>query len=108
MAPRHFFCRVFHQDCMIAKGVNWLETEHKILGVQDGRKVRYRPEHTVGRLYRAEEAVSAHYRALVPCRCFNPLVGQTAKWCTGDGSRSPASTFSLLGGGDDAEAWSGL
>ncbi len=75
----HFFCYVFHQDYLIANGVDWLETEHKILEVQDRRRAKYPAEHNVGHLYRAEETVSAHYRALDPCNCFNPGVGQTSK-----------------------------
>ncbi|TBX99074.1 D-lactate dehydrogenase [Rhizobium laguerreae] len=75
----HFFCHVFHQDYLIAKGVDWRETEHKILEVQDRRKARYPAEHNVGHLYKAEEVVSEHYRALDPCNCFNPGVGQTSK-----------------------------
>lgn len=75
----HFFCHVFHQDYLIRKGVDWLETEHQILALLDKRNARYPAEHNVGHLYRADEVVAGHYRGLDPCNCFNPGIGQTSK-----------------------------
>ncbi|WP_139793245.1 D-lactate dehydrogenase [Ensifer aridi] len=80
----HFFCHVFHQDYIVKKGVDWLETEHKILELLDRRNARYPAEHNVGHLYKAEDAAVAHYRELDPCNCFNPGIGRTSKrlrWC---------------------------
>lgn len=80
----HFFCHVFHQDYVVRKGVDWLETEHKILELLDRRNARYPAEHNVGHLYKAEDALVAHYRELDPCNCFNPGIGRTSKrlrWC---------------------------
>lgn len=75
----HFFCHVFHQDYLIRPGVDWLETEHKILALLDARNARYPAEHNVGHLYRADEVLASHYRDLDPCNCFNPGIGQTSK-----------------------------
>lgn len=75
----HFFCHVFHQDYLLRPGVDWLETEHKILSLLDARNARYPAEHNVGQLYAADEGLASHYRNLDPCNCFNPGIGQTSK-----------------------------
>lgn len=38
----HFFCHVFHQVYLVRPGVDWLDTEHKILSLLDARNARLR------------------------------------------------------------------
>lgn len=75
----HFFCHVFHQDYVVAKGHDPLAIEHKMWALLDGRGAEYPAEHNVGHLYNAKPALAAHYRALDPCNCFNPGIGKTSK-----------------------------
>lgn len=75
----HFFCHVFHQDYILKAGIDWQKAEHGILAHQDRRNARYPAEHNFGHLYKAEEAVVAHFGELDPCNCFNPGIGQTSK-----------------------------
>jgi D-lactate dehydrogenase (quinone) len=75
----HFFCHVFHQDYIVAKGHDPLAIEHRMWGLLDARGAEYPAEHNVGHLYKAKPALSAHYRALDPCNCFNPGIGGTSK-----------------------------
>ncbi|GAN79951.1 D-lactate dehydrogenase [Acidocella aminolytica] len=75
----HFFCHVFHQDYVVAKGHDPLAIEHKMWALLDGRGAEYPAEHNVGHLYHAKPALAAHYRALDPCNCFNPGIGKTSK-----------------------------
>lgn len=75
----HFFCHVFHQDYIVAKGHDPLALEHKMWALLDARGAKYPAEHNVGHLYKAEPALEAHYRALDPCNCFNPGIGGTSK-----------------------------
>lgn len=77
----HFFCHVFHQDYIIAKGHDTAALEEDMLTLLDARGAEYPAEHNVGHLYRAKPALAAHYRALDPCNSFNPGIGQTSK-CT--------------------------
>jgi D-lactate dehydrogenase (quinone) len=75
----HFFCHVFHQDYIVAKGHDTLALEHKMWALLDARGAEYPAEHNVGHLYRAKPALAGHYRALDPCNNFNPGIGHTSK-----------------------------
>ena len=75
----HFFCHVFHQDYIVAKGHDPVALEHRLWALLDARGAEYPAEHNVGHLYQAKPALAAHYRALDPCNCFNPGIGQTSK-----------------------------
>lgn len=75
----HFFCQVFHQDYIVAKGHDKLAIEHRIWALLDARRAEYPAEHNVGHLYKAKPDLAAHYRALDPCNCFNPGIGGTSK-----------------------------
>lgn len=75
----HFFCHVFHQDYIVAKGHDPVALEHRLWKLLDARGAEYPAEHDVGHLYQAKPALAAHYRALDPCNCFNPGIGGTAK-----------------------------
>ncbi len=81
----HFFCHVFHQDYVVAKGHDPIEIEHKMWKLLDERGAEYPAEHNVGHLYYAKPALAAHYRELDPCNCFNPGIGKTSKlYCWGE------------------------
>lgn len=75
----HFFCHVFHQDYIVAKGHDTGALEHRMLELLDRRGAEYPAEHNVGHLYPAKPALKAFYKSLDPCNCFNPGVGQTSK-----------------------------
>lgn len=75
----HFFCHVFHQDYVVARGRDPVALEHRMLAVLDARRAAYPAEHNVGHLYRAGAAQSAHFRSLDPCNCMNPGVGSLPK-----------------------------
>jgi D-lactate dehydrogenase (quinone) len=75
----HFFCHVFHQDYIVAKGHDPQALEHKMLALLDARGAEYPAEHNVGHLYAAKPALAAHYRALDPCNAFNPGIGHTSR-----------------------------
>jgi D-lactate dehydrogenase len=75
----HFFCHVFHQDYIVAKGHDPAALEEDMWTLLDTRGAEYPAEHNVGHLYRAKPALAAHYRALDPCNAFNPGIGHTSK-----------------------------
>lgn len=75
----HFFCHVFHQDYIIAKGHDPAALEEDMWTLLDARGAEYPAEHNVGHLYRAKPALAAHYRVLDPCNAFNPGIGHTSK-----------------------------
>ena len=75
----HFFCHVFHQDYIVAKGHDPMALEHRMLELQNQRGARYPAEHNVGHLYEADTAQKAHFKALDPCNCFNPGIGHTSR-----------------------------
>lgn len=75
----HFFCHVFHQDYIVAKGADPVALEHEMLEILDRRGAEYPAEHNVGHLYKAKPALESHYRALDPGNSFNPGIGQTAR-----------------------------
>lgn len=81
----HFFCHVFHQDYIVAKGQDPLALEHRMWALLDQRGAEFPAEHNVGHLYQAKPALVAHYKAIDPCNCFNPGIGHTSKLaCWGD------------------------
>jgi D-lactate dehydrogenase len=75
----HFFCHVFHQDYIVAKGHDTHLLEQSMLKLLDKRGAEYPAEHNVGHLYDAKPALVGHYKALDPCNCFNPGIGHTSK-----------------------------
>jgi D-lactate dehydrogenase len=75
----HFFCHVFHQDYIVAKGHDPIALEHRMLELLDARGAEYPAEHNVGHLYAAKPALREFYAALDPCNVMNPGIGQTSK-----------------------------
>lgn len=75
----HFFCHVFHQDYVVAKGCDPVELEHRMLTLLDGRGAEYPAEHNVGHLYPAKPGLAEFYRSLDPCNSFNPGLGRTSR-----------------------------
>ena len=75
----HFFCHVFHQDYIVAKGNDCLAIEEQMWEFLDQRGAEYPAEHNVGHLYHAKPALVQHYRTLDPCNAFNPGIGRTTK-----------------------------
>jgi D-lactate dehydrogenase len=75
----HFFCHVFHQDYVVAKGHDTVALEHRMWELLDRRGAEYPAEHNVGHLYPAKPALKSIYRQLDPCNSFNPGIGQTSK-----------------------------
>jgi D-lactate dehydrogenase (quinone) len=75
----HFFCHVFHQDYIVAKGHDIMALERTMWRLLDARGAEYPAEHNVGHLYSAKPALAEHYRSLDPCNAFNPGIGRTSK-----------------------------
>ncbi|HVI98991.1 MAG TPA: D-lactate dehydrogenase [Sphingomonas sp.] len=75
----HFFCHVFHQDYLVAKGCDPVELEHRLLDLAEARGAEYPAEHNVGHLYAAKPALAAHYRSLDPHNALNPGIGHTSR-----------------------------
>ncbi len=75
----HFFCHVFHQDYIVAKGTDPVELEHRMLALLDARGAEYPAEHNVGHLYKAKPVLVDFYRTLDPCNQLNPGIGQTSR-----------------------------
>lgn len=75
----HFFCHVFHQDYIVARGHDPQRLEHEMLPLLDRRGAEYPAEHNVGHLYKAKPAQERHFRQRDPCNCFNPGIGQTSR-----------------------------
>lgn len=75
----HFFCHVFHQDYVVAKGHDPLAIEHEMWALLDDRGAEYPAEHNVGHLYPAKPALAEFYRAIDPTNTLNPGIGQTSK-----------------------------
>ena len=75
----HFLCHVFHQDYIVAKGVDPHELEHRMLALLDQRRAEYPAEHNVGHLYKAKPALEEFYRKLDPLNQFNPGIGGTPR-----------------------------
>lgn len=84
----HFFCHVFHQDYIVAKGSDCRKIEERMWELLDRRGAEYPAEHNVGHLYHAKPALVLHYKELDPCNAFNPGIGRTTKcahWLASDG-----------------------
>jgi D-lactate dehydrogenase len=75
----HFFCHVFHQDYIVAKGSDCRQIEEGMWALLDRRGAEYPAEHNVGHLYHAKPALVSHYKALDPCNALNPGIGRTTK-----------------------------
>ncbi|MBS4075885.1 D-lactate dehydrogenase [Ameyamaea chiangmaiensis] len=75
----HFLCHVMHQDYVVRRGHDCVALEHEMLALLDARGACYPAEHNVGHLYKAPDAMAAHYRSLDPCNCFNPGIGLTTR-----------------------------
>ena len=75
----HFFCHVFHQDYVVAKGADMEAIKAAMLEVLDARGAEYPAEHNVGHQYAAKPALARHYRALDPVNRFNPGIGKTSR-----------------------------
>jgi D-lactate dehydrogenase len=75
----HFFCHVFHQDYIVAKGHDTQALEERMWELLDARGAEYPAEHNVGHLYHAKPALAAHYKQLDPCNTCNPGIGRTSK-----------------------------
>jgi D-lactate dehydrogenase len=83
----HFFCHVFHQDYIVAKGGDCRAIEQRMWQLLDRRGAEYPAEHNVGHLYHAKPDLVSHYRALDPCNSFNAGIGRTTKcahWLPGN------------------------
>jgi len=90
----HFFCHVFHQDYIVAKGSDCRAIEARMWELLDQRGAEYPAEHNVGHLYHAKPDLVAHYRALDPCNSFNAGIGRTTKcahWIPGNAAPRRAS-----------------
>lgn len=75
----HFFCHVFHQDYLLAKGHDPEAFEHQLLDLFDARGAEYPAEHNVGHLYPAKPDLADFYRELDPGNRLNPGIGKTSK-----------------------------
>lgn len=75
----HFFCHVFHQDYIVAKDVDPVAFEHRLLELQDRRGAEYPAEHNVGHLYEAKPVLAEFYRELDPRNQMNPGIGRTSR-----------------------------
>ncbi len=75
----HFMCHVFHQDYIVAKGVDSHALKARMLAELDKRRAEYPAEHNVGHLYQAKPSLAAFYRQTDPTNSFNPGIGKTSK-----------------------------
>lgn len=75
----HFMCHVFHQDYIVAKGVDSHALKQLMLAELDKRRAEYPAEHNVGHLYQAKPSLAAFYRQTDPTNSFNPGIGKTSK-----------------------------
>lgn len=75
----HFFCQVFHQDYIVAKGTDPLAFEHALWALLDERGAQYPAEHNVGHLYIAKPQLADFYREIDPRNQLNPGIGHTPK-----------------------------
>lgn len=75
----HFFCYVFHQDYVVARGHDPVAIEHRMWELLDDRGAAYPAEHNVGHLYRASDTQKRHFKALDPSNSLNPGIGKTSR-----------------------------
>lgn len=76
----HFFCHVFHQDYVVAKGYNAAEFKHDLLAQMKTRGAEYPAEHNVGHIYQAKPEQQAFYKKLDPTNSFNSGIGKASKF----------------------------
>jgi len=75
----HFFCHVFHQDYIIAKGRDTRAIKEAMLVILRQKGAQYPAEHTVGHLYQATPSLVSFYRSLDPRNQLNPGIGGTSR-----------------------------
>jgi len=75
----HFFCHVFHQDYVVAKGHDLTDVKGRLLADLDSKGAEYPAEHNVGHLYAAKPTLASFYRYLDPCNALNPGIGHTSR-----------------------------
>jgi D-lactate dehydrogenase len=93
----HFFCHVFHQDFLVAKGHDSSKLKADICSLLDQRGAEYPAEHNVGHLYVAKPPLATFYRTLDPCNQFNPGIGGTSRGRRWQERTSLASTEKTKG-----------
>ncbi|SFK88712.1 hypothetical protein [Methylocapsa palsarum] len=76
----HFFCHVFPQDYIVAKGADCQQIEERMWELLDRRGAEYPAEHNVVHLYHAKPALVSHYKTLDLCNALNPGIGRTTKY----------------------------
>ncbi|WOC16374.1 D-lactate dehydrogenase [Pseudochrobactrum sp. MP213Fo] len=76
----HFFCHVFHQDYVVAKGCNVTRFKHDLLAQLSSRGAEYPAEHNVGHVYQAKPEQAVFYQQLDPTNSFNPGIGKASKF----------------------------
>ena len=76
----HFFCHVFHQDYVVAKGYDAKKFKHDLLEQIQARGAEYPAEHNVGHIYQAKPEQQAFYKKLDPTNSFNPGIGKASKF----------------------------
>jgi D-lactate dehydrogenase len=89
----HFFCYVFHQDYVLARGADPDTFKQAVLDLVDRRGAEYPAEHNVGHIYSAKPELARFYRSLDPRNQLNPGIGKTPKarhWLKGNGRRHHA------------------
>lgn len=75
----HFFCHVFHQDYLVAKGQDVDQVKARLLDFIKSRGATYPAEHNVGHAYEAPPQQIAFFQSLDPTNSFNPGIGKTSK-----------------------------
>ena len=91
----HFFCHVFHQDYVVAKGNDPIALEHEMWALLDGRGAEYPAEHNIGHIYKAKPALAHFYQSIDPRNQLNPGIGQTTKHRNWEEPTSQASISSI-------------
>lgn len=75
----HLFCHVLHQDYVVKAGYDPKEVKAKMLAILDKRRAKFPSEHNVGHLYKADDALAAHYQNCDPTNSLNPGIGKMSK-----------------------------
>jgi D-lactate dehydrogenase len=86
----HFFCHVFHQDYVVARGKDVATIERRMLDRLHRRGAECPAEHNVGHHYRARPQLAAFYRSNDPRNQLNPGIGRTTKhrdWAADEGDK---------------------
>jgi len=82
----HFFCHVFHQDYLVARGADAHGIERDLLDLLEQRGAEFPAEHNVGHHYAAKPELASHYRDLDPGNWLNPGIGKTDRNAVRTGS----------------------